>query len=777
MYNSNEDSLLPFSHILVIEDDKILSQLIQKILKREGYEVLSANDTSSAHKLLKDFPNCLLLLDYVLPDKQASEFICELKNNNTPCPFIIFTGHGDEKIAVNMMKLGAYDYIVKDSSFLEILATAIKKTERQLLTELKLERALQEIKHSEEKYRNIFNHIQDCYYETTLDGTILEVSPSISNISQYTREELIGKNMNSFYAESSARAKVIKGLTEKGYINDFEITLLDKNRNKTRCSITTKIIFKNSGNPHLIVGSMRNIDARVKAEEDLDKTTEKYKELYEASNDIIYTMDFQGNFTSISPSAEKILGYNLKELSKKNMADYISESHAKLAFDNITAKLKEEKKYSIYEVDFRNINGTFTTLEINSMIRYIEGEPYEVYGIARDITEKKKLMDDLKNSMDHLETMVAERTGDLKRSEELYRTTVNSFFDWVYVIDKDLNLISINQSLELFFKNHGRSGNFIEKNIRDVFDFLDEEAFDIINTAITTKKETIHESEYKVFGETYFTKRVISPVMQNNEIVRVVITVHDNTQVKKTEEDIRKTLEKEKELNMLKSRFISTVSHEFRTPLAGILSSVQLLKRYGNKWSEEKKEKMYKQIFDAVHHTKTLLDDVALIDKQQNKYFSFRPSSIDLQSLVKQIIAENTSLYNYDCKVNLKYNINDSSVYLDPTLIRHIFTNLVSNAIKYSGDNKQVNIAIRKNSNKEIEFVIADNGIGIPEEDQKHLFVAFHRASNVEGIQGTGFGLSVVKRFVDLHKGTISVESTLGIGTTVKVILPMNPDI
>jgi len=804
-------------------------------------------------------------------------------------------------------------------------------------------KAEQALADNEEKYRNIFSNIQDCYYETSLDGTVLEVSPSISNISQYTREELIGKNMSSFYQDTSLRTKLVNELKEIGYVNDFGITLIDKNKRKVRCSVTTKIIFDAENNPQRIVGSMRNIEARLKAEEELNKSREKYKELYEASNDILYTMDFKGNFTSISPSAEKILGYKLDELTQFNMSNYMTKASAKTAFDNITAKLKGRKTSTNYEVDFLNKDGSYTTLEINSMIRYQNRKPYEVSGIARDITERKKLSNELHRSLDvqnvlntilqlsmdevslqkvldntlellvnipwlvfdkkaaifitnpdgnlymasyfglspeivtacaripqgkcicgkvfesktaifmqkidhdhdisyngmhdhghycvpilygdlilgvintyvksdheyfesemnflkavadtlagiiarknaeeelqvtlnQLEEKIKYRSAELIRSEEIYRTTVDTFNDWVYVVDRNLNLVSINKALENFFRSNGIQNIYVGKNIRETFKFLGENEFKIISSVFDKGVEISHESEYIVFDKTFYTERIISPVKQNNEVVRVVITVHDYTRLKQVEEDMRHTLEKEKELNMLKSRFISTVSHEFRTPLAGILSSIQLLKRYGQKWDDEKKEKTYQQIVDAVHHTKSLLDDVSLIDKQQNQAFSFKPSYIDLQLLVRQIIDDNTLFYNTDCKVLLTYNIAEPTVYLDPTMTRHIVTNLVSNAIKYSGDGKEVNITISDHGNKEIEFIIADNGIGIPEADQKHLFVAFHRASNVEGIQGTGFGMSVVKRFVELHKGSISFESALGVGTTVKVILPANPE-
>jgi PAS domain S-box-containing protein len=629
-----------------------------------------------------------------------------------------------------------------------------------------------DLKESEAKFRNIFSNIQDCYYETLLDGTILEVSPSIKNISQFDREDLIGKNMNVFYADPDDRETLIKELSQKKSVNDYGITLLDKDKNKIRCSITTKIISDNSGHPTKIVGSMRNIEERIKAEEEMHKALEKYKELFDSSNDIIYTMDFQGNFTSVNPAAEKILGYELEKLSNKSMTNFISEESAKLAFDNIAKKLKGKESNTVYEVGFRNNNGSETDLEINSMIRYKNGKPLEIFGIARDITEKKKIANELKSILGNLEKLVAARTEELTRSEELYLTTVNSLIDWIFVIDEKFKIVFVNQLLKDFLTNNGITVDVIGKNFKDVFVFLDESNFKFYDNVFTDGRMEINEGQYNVFGKEYFTQTKISPVIRDNKVIRAVTTVHDYTKLKSVEEEIRKNLLREKELNSLKSQFISTVSHEFRTPLAGILSSAQLLKLYSNKWDEEKKGKVYKQIFDSVQHTIALLDDVSLINKGESNAITVKPSMMNLQGLLSDIIKENQLVYGADFEIASSFRMAKSEYFFDPEIIRHVFGNIISNAIKYSGESKKIIFNVTEEKDK-IIFNVIDYGIGIPEEDQKFLFEPFHRASNVEAIRGTGFGLSIVKRLVDLLYGEIEIISEPGKGTSVTIKLPI----
>ncbi len=241
-----------------------------------------------------------------------------------------------------------------------------------------------------------------------------------------------------------------------------------------------------------------------------------------------------------------------------------------------------------------------------------------------------------------------------------------------------------------------------------------------------------------------------------------------------TQMDLRIKLEKEKELNELKSRFVSMTSHEFRTPLTTIMGSADLLEYYSDKWSEDKKQSHLQRIQNAVQHMIELLDDVLLIGKAEAGKLKFNPSPLDLDQFCLDLIEElqpNASNHHSLTFVN---HTQDIKANLDEKLLRHILSNLLSNAIKYSPDGGTVNFQVFC-QNDWLSFQVQDFGIGIPEKDLPHLFESFYRANNVGDIPGTGLGLAIVKNFVDLQDGKIAVESEVGVGTTFTVKIPFHP--
>jgi PAS domain S-box-containing protein len=333
----------------------------------------------------------------------------------------------------------------------------------------------------------------------------------------------------------------------------------------------------------------------------------------------------------------------------------------------------------------------------------------------------------------------------------------------------DLSIKDVNTAAAKFY------GYTVEKlkvmNLKDISSRATKEAM------IKLRKFNLAEPSYFQFlhelysGETREVEIYTTQLLIGKEVL-LLCTINDITKRKFKEEQLVELNKQLKELNALKSQFVSTVAHEFRTPLAGILSSVQLLKIYDDVWDKEKKEKMFKQIFDAVQHSTALLNDIALIDEEQTSESFFRPTSIKLLPLIKEIIEENLSISGTIHNIVLKPNLSIECYTMDAVMIRHIFNNVISNAIKYSSETEKIVIFINEVSSKEIKFEILDKGIGVPSDEIKNLLEPFYRASNVGKTKGTGFGFSIVKRFVSLHKGQISIESVLNQGTKVIITLP-----
>ncbi len=250
-------------------------------------------------------------------------------------------------------------------------------------------------------------------------------------------------------------------------------------------------------------------------------------------------------------------------------------------------------------------------------------------------------------------------------------------------------------------------------------------------------------------------------------------TLTDITERQLAEQELLKTLQKEKELNELKSSFVNMVSHEFRTPMAGILSSVELLEIIDEQLANPVKSKSayyYELIKNQVSRMTGLMNNVLMLGKIEAGKIQFTPSEVLLSNLCREIIQQNFAHPSKACRIAVTVSGKERTLQLDSNLIKHILINLLSNALKYSpkDTSSELKLVFGK---KNTTIQVIDNGIGIPKGEMKKLFSSFFRASNTGNIEGTGLGLVVVKYFVELHGGTIKVQSRPGEGTIFTVVI------
>lgn len=244
-------------------------------------------------------------------------------------------------------------------------------------------------------------------------------------------------------------------------------------------------------------------------------------------------------------------------------------------------------------------------------------------------------------------------------------------------------------------------------------------------------------------------------------------------QLHTAQEELNRALSQEKELNQLKSRFVSIVSHEFRNPLHGISGMTQILQAYGDKLPPEKKAEVLEGLQRNVTKMTNLLDDVLIISRQDMGKLQFDPAPLDLEVFSRSLIAEVQTIFNNKQTINFVYRGEGRKYNLDSKLLHHILTNLLTNACKYSPQDTVIDLEIHL-KNSQVTFIVRDRGIGIPAKDLPQLFDSFYRASNSQGYQGTGLGLAIVKQYVELHQGAIAVESELEVGSTFTVTIPIN---
>ncbi len=248
--------------------------------------------------------------------------------------------------------------------------------------------------------------------------------------------------------------------------------------------------------------------------------------------------------------------------------------------------------------------------------------------------------------------------------------------------------------------------------------------------------------------------------------------VRDISERKRAEAELMQGIAREKELNELKSRFVSMVSHEFRTPLGIIMASAEILDAYVDRLPPEERQSNLRDIFEATRQMSHMMEEALLLGRVETGHMTFKPASLDLMVFCQRLVDEITSATNNRCPIRLSTPKELLEASADESLLRHIFTNLLSNAVKYSPAGSTVEFTLETRAQLAV-FVVRDRGIGIPEEDARLIFQAFHRGRNVGDTPGTGLGMAIVKHCVELHGGKVAVESREGIGTAFIVALPL----
>jgi signal transduction histidine kinase len=242
--------------------------------------------------------------------------------------------------------------------------------------------------------------------------------------------------------------------------------------------------------------------------------------------------------------------------------------------------------------------------------------------------------------------------------------------------------------------------------------------------------------------------------------------------------ELQKALQQERDLNALKSRFINTICHEYRTPLTSILSSAEILESYRSQLSEEKQIQHLHRIQTAAVHLSELLTDVVNLGQTESKYHQLHCVSLDLVKACQDLLQDLALSHAEGHRIRFQSSHLSLSVWLDPRSFRQILTNLLENALKYSPSSTPIQLQLQQHGNR-CSLSVRDFGVGIHPQDLPHIFESFYRSERTQLISGTGLGLSIVKRLVELHGGELQVDSQLGKGSTFRVQFPLSshPDL
>jgi len=273
-------------------------------------------------------------------------------------------------------------------------------------------------------------------------------------------------------------------------------------------------------------------------------------------------------------------------------------------------------------------------------------------------------------------------------------------------------------------------------------------------------------------GSIFYADVVFTPIYDDRNTLKGFAKItRDITDQKKAEADMISTLAREKELNEMKTGFVTLASHEFKTPLSVILSSVSLIEKYPDSDQQDKRLKHIHRIKSNVNNLKQILNDFLSLEKLEGGIVQNCPAETDLFHLTREAILDMENSLKEDQHIQLRTEGTPRLISVDNQLLRNVLSNLLSNAVKYSPESTSVDCTLNYRPTA-VEIRVRDHGIGIPQEEQQHLFERFFRATNTTGISGTGLGLSIVKRYLDLMGGQIRVSSISGEGSTFIVTLP-----
>ena len=528
--------------------------------------------------------------------------------------------------------------------------------------------------------------------------------------------------------------------------------------------------------------AQENSDRR-KAEEALRESEQRLQDIIDNTTSIIFVKDLELRYLLVNREYEHRHHVQREQIRGKTDFDIHPHAVAEAVRAN-DRRVIEAGEPIQFEETVPSEQGERLCVSAKFLLRDRTGKPYAVCGIATDITERKRAENEIRQLNASLEKRVAARTIELVRSERLLReseallreseqrfSTAFRASPAVITLSRlsDDRFVEVNDSFARWFgldrdsilgHDSWELGLWISLEARTKF-WADLERNGSLREV---------ECQFRTRGGTAHTVLVSAEIIEVNREQHALSCFVDITERKRVENELLRTVAREKELGQLRSNFVSMVSHEFRTPLGIIQSSAEILRDYFNQLEPAERDEHLQSIRNNTCRMAQIMEEVLLIGSFDAGKMEFKPAALDLGAFARRLVEEVLSATNRRCPIQLSLSEMPVEIQADERLLRHIFTNLLTNAIKYSDGTVSFEA---KCTGTEIVCAIRDEGIGIPEADQEWLFTAFHRGHNVDGRPGTGLGLVIVKRCVQLHGGKINVESKVGEGTAVTVRLPI----
>lgn len=621
------------------------------------------------------------------------------------------------------------------------------------------------------KFRTISDQANYGTAIADFNGILIYVNDAFSRMHGYEAGELLGKPLTCVHSQNQqSRVKELLNLMKKnGGFNALEVGHMKKDGTEFPTLMSTKTIFNNQNVPLYYSATVIDTTQLKKNEAEIKKLSLAV----EQSPVAILVTDLDSNIIYISPAFTRITGYTWEDIIGKKTNILKSGKTDASTYEELWETIKSGKTWygewmnkkkdkSIY---WEKVSVNPITDESGAIINYM--------AIKEDITNRKDYESEILDLNINLERKIQIRTEEL---EEINKALLTKTEELEKFFSVALDLLCIANNEGYFIKVNKAWEQLLGFSVKEIegSKFLDYIHPDDINNTYDIMTVLDNNETVRGFTNRYRTK---SGEYRNIEWHSVEVNnliyaaARDVTERVEFEKSLTESIEKEKELNELKSRFVSMASHEFRTPLASVMMSCETLISYWKRLDGEQIEAKLLNIKEQVKHLGGIVNNVMQVTKIQEGKIAFNPIEIDFVQLSRKIVTDFNSVSNLKNSITYKSDFETIPMTLDRSLMVQVLHNLISNAIKYSQPDPIIDIEL-KSDEVNIILSINDNGIGIPESDKNHLFEPFFRAGNVKNIEGNGLGLSIVKESIELHGGKISFYSNQNKGSEFKVYLP-----
>ena len=641
--------------------------------------------------------------------------------------------------------------------------TELKKSQQNLIT-------------SEENLKTFFHSVDSFIFILDENKNIIEINDTVEKRLGYARDEIIDKAVTFIYPGNRSKELIVK-INEMIDGNRKDCLIPMRTKDGHVIEVETQVIEGIWNGKPAVFGISKDIS-------DLIVSEQKFSIAFNNNPAISGLLDFETEkILEVNKTFYEKLGYLPEDVLGKNINELFlfDEKFLDSSYEELFIKYGYLKNIEtiLYTKSKRPLN-----VLLSAELIEIKGKKF-IFSNATDITALKYYEEDLRKSQERYQKFFEDDiTADFLWSPSGEILDCNPAFIEMFGF-KSIEAAR-NSNNDVLFITKKSKEDFLSaiKSIKNLYNYelklkrMDGKNIFVVGNIISEYDKTNSLIQYKGYLREITNSKLIEEQLERYRVhledlvkKRTELLEKEITRRIKAESKAKSALEKERELNQLKSTFMSTVSHEFRTPLTSIYSSVELIERYSDKWEKNKTIEHYQRIKESIDHLTQMLEEVLQLNRSEQSKITFNPENTNLEAFCKNIIKDFEPLLIKDQKLNFEFQLSEIDYLIDRNLLKIILSNLISNAIKFSSHNGEIDFCVSQIPNK-IKFIIRDKGIGISEVDIEKIFNPFYRSSKVSTIAGSGLGLAIAKSYVEIHKGTIEVESKLNKGTTFTLLIP-----